>query len=178
MNRTFLDELTVRHQEASRAFQIAQAELQASQNRFNIATQKVNALAVIIREEQQRVALEAAAEAARQPKLAIMDVSATASPTEAPSETLPTTAPEPAPEPEDLNKTDLIRTVLSQHPKGITANEIWKELKNSQISNAYVHSVLHRLKKRGQVSRRLGKYVLKSPQPEEVAAQNGLVETN
>ncbi len=177
---SILDELKVRHHEAGKAFQLAQAELQASQNRFNIASQRLNALAVVLRDEQQRVAQEEVAEAARQHKfaMAVSDANITAS-TPSPSPAAPqTAAPETTAtnEPEAPNKTDLIRAVLGQHQKGISSSELWKELKDPQISSAYVHSVLHRLKKRGQVSRRLGKYFLKVPQPEEVAAQNGVVD--
>jgi hypothetical protein len=186
---TFLDELTVRHQEASRELQAAQVQLQFAQNKFNQASQRTNALAVILAGEQQRIAREQALERARVAAARIIapmaenashPASTPAPP--APEALVPTpAATQPVASDTDApTKTELVRAILGRHPKGITPNELWKQLKNPQISSVYVHSVLHRLKERDEVGRRNHKYFLKTPQPhaEEVAAQNGVVEMN
>ncbi len=61
----------------------------------------------------------------------------------------------------------MIRSVLRQHPNGITPAEIWREVKDN-VGRAYVYSVLKRLKDRKQVTERRGKYFLQIiTKPEE-----------
>ena len=60
----------------------------------------------------------------------------------------------------EVNKTDLIREVLRQHPNGMSPADVWKQVKQHQISRAYVYSVLKRLKDRKQASERRRKYYL------------------
>jgi len=68
------------------------------------------------------------------------------------------------------NKTEAVLTLLRQHSVGMTPGEIWKEME-SQINNrAYLYSVLKRLKDRGDVKERRGKYCA-IPKIEEVQNQ-------
>jgi len=79
----------------------------------------------------------------------------------------PSAAPESAAS--DVNKTELVRELLAQHPEGMTPGEVWTVLKN-QIPRAYVYSILKRLKDADEViyQRRRKKYSLRvAPKPEE-----------
>jgi hypothetical protein len=68
------------------------------------------------------------------------------------------------------NKTEAVLMLLRQHGVGMTPGEIWKEME-SQINNrAYLYSVLKRLKDRGEVKERRGKYCA-IPKIEEVQHQ-------
>jgi hypothetical protein len=74
-----------------------------------------------------------------------------------------------------VNKTNLIRDVLRQHPNGITPVEVWREVKG-HIERNYVYSVLKRLKDSKQVSERRGKYYLQvMPKSEEDKEGNSIV---
>jgi|HubBroStandDraft_1064217.scaffolds.fasta_scaffold35437_2 hypothetical protein len=61
----------------------------------------------------------------------------------------------------EVNKTDLVRQLLRQHSGGMTAREVWSELK-TQISNRnYLYSILKRLRDSDEVSVKRHKYVIK-----------------
>jgi hypothetical protein len=57
----------------------------------------------------------------------------------------------------ESNKTEAVRTLLRQHANGMTPGEIWKSL-NSELNRVYLYSVLKRLKDRGDVREKRGKY--------------------
>jgi len=56
------------------------------------------------------------------------------------------------------NKTEVVRDFLRQHSTGVTPSEIWKELESQMSGRAYLYSVLKRLKDRGDVREKRGKY--------------------
>jgi hypothetical protein len=162
----FMETLKIRQQDAQRRFQAAQQKLAVAQAEAQSAQQEFNswnyALATEMRKEQQEAAAALAAKQVGPP-----------APAPAPDTTSVNASATNVPE---VNKTDLVRGVLRQHPNGITPTEIWNELKN-QVGNAYIYSVLKRLKDRDEAAKkRGGKYYLKHPQSEEVSAQNGVVQ--
>jgi len=173
MDNSYIETLRARQQEATRKLVLAQQNLQHAQNAFNIASQQATSWNVVLSAEMQRLqqeaALEAAVEAVSKSQVA---------PSPEPSQPITASVSESGtPGAPEISKTELVRGVLRQHPNGITPNEITMELKN-QVSNAYVHSVLHRLKDR-EVTKRRGKYFLKQnpqPQSEDVAVHNGVVQ--
>jgi hypothetical protein len=71
----------------------------------------------------------------------------------------------------EINKTDMVREILRQHPAGITPTEIWKEVKNQMSHRAYLYSILGRLKDRDEVLVRRKKYfpkaIAKTPEGEK-----------
>jgi hypothetical protein len=70
----------------------------------------------------------------------------------------------------ESNKTEAVRMLLRQHTSGMTPGEIWKNLQ-SQVSNrVYLYSVLKRLKDRGDVRVKRGKYYF-NLKPEENESQ-------
>jgi hypothetical protein len=175
MENTFIEMLRQRHQEAAKRLQLAQAKLQAAQADFNLAAQQNNSWQVAVTAEIQRVQQDAAAQEAEQRSIDVHPAAETPKPTVA-SALPPSTSTPPPPE---INKTELVRDVLRQHPNGVTPVDISKELKN-QVTVAYVHSVLYRLKDREEIGRkRGGKYYLKQqPQPghtEEPIEQDGAI---
>jgi hypothetical protein len=72
----------------------------------------------------------------------------------------------------DVNKTELIREVLRQHPAGMTPKEIRIALKD-EVSRDYVYAVLKRLKDRDQIvfQRKKRKYFMRVPQKGEESKQ-------
>jgi len=68
----------------------------------------------------------------------------------------------------DINKTDMVRELLRQHPAGITPTDLWKQVKTRMTHRAYLYSILKRLKDKDEVMVRRGKYIAKMvPKPEE-----------
>jgi hypothetical protein len=61
----------------------------------------------------------------------------------------------------EVNKTDMIRDILRQHPAGMTPAELWKAL-NGQVARDYVYAVLKRLKDREEVAYKRKKYSLRA----------------
>jgi hypothetical protein len=133
-------------EEATKAFQVAQQALQIAQTNFNIWN---SAFQIELREEQQR---KASAEANQLP--------------------LPAPKPEPLPAiaedvevgddaSEAINKTDVVRHLLHDHPAGMTAIEIWKQVGSMFKHRPYLYSVLKRLRDRDEVVMRRKKYCLK-----------------
>jgi len=76
----------------------------------------------------------------------------------------------------DVNKTDLIRGQLQQHPAGMTPAEVWRAVKAQVPQRSYVYSVLKRLKDREQVTTRRGKYYLRAASKLEEAKQEVVVQ--
>lgn len=70
----------------------------------------------------------------------------------------------------EINKTQLIREVLQQHPAGIKPVGVWIQVKD-RIARPYVYSVLSRMKEKKQVNEKRGKYFLvpipKAEDPEQ-----------
>ena len=162
-----LEELRNRHQvaqsrlaETTQIFQHTQQALTAAQANFQKATQA-------LQNAQQQfqawtVALNTVAneEAARQKvieesqlQLPATDVSPVI---EEPS--VPEIVSEAA---EPINKTDIIRVLLKQHPTGMTPLEIWSSVKDQFKHRAYLYSVLKRLTDREELCIKRGKYALK-----------------
>ena len=69
-------------------------------------------------------------------------------------------------------KTELIRELLRQHPQGMTATEIWTELRDRLRHRAYLYNVLKRLEKNEGLSCRRDKYAFRTV-PQESRDQEG-----
>lgn len=136
----FVDELKARMAEAQKRLQAAQQEMQVAQAKYQAVAQEFNSLQFLLGSENAKLQQQS-----NQPAL------------DAP--------PQQA---ADLNKTDMIRGLLRQHPAGMTPSEIWKEVKGQLSHRAYLYSVLKRLKDKDEVIVRRGKYISKiMPKPEE-----------
>ncbi len=162
----FIENLRVRHQDAAKHLQLAQQKFNLAQAELQGAQQEYNSWTYAFQTETRKAQMEAAA-------------AATAKQVGPPAPASNAAAPAPiADVSEVINKTNLVRGVLRQHPDGITPNEIWKELKTQIGDHAYIYSVLKRLKDREEIAkRRGGKYYVKHQQsPEENATQNGVVQ--
>jgi hypothetical protein len=145
---TFVDELKARHVEAHKRLQAAQLEMQAAQGKLNAIAQEFNSLQFLLNSENAKLA-----------------------PQDNATEPAAQRTPVPA-QPADLNKTDMIRELLKQHPTGMTPSEIWKEVKGQLAHRAYLYSILKRLKDRDEVFMRRKKYIPKMVQkPEEGSHQ-------
>jgi hypothetical protein len=187
MESNFIETLKLRQQEAAKRLHVAQVKLQAAQSEFNLAAQYANSWNVAIAAEMQRVQQEKAEEEAQAAaERAESTVSAESTQPKSGDELLnnlraavgkpvsdtPAAAPPNTP---DINKTTLVRDVLSRNPNGMRPYEIRKEL-NNQLTAAYVHSVLHRLMDRDEVGKKRGKYYMKQPHPQEVAGHNSVAQ--
>jgi len=144
------DQLQMRVAESKERLDKAEKEFKIAQLAFQTAQQDHNvwnlALQAEVRDEQRK--------------------NASASEQQLP---LPTVKPQPAaivaPEQpvdssEVLNKTDIVRNLLKQHPTGMSAVDIWKEVGAQFNHRPYLYSVLKRLRDREEVIRRRSKYCL------------------
>jgi type II secretory pathway pseudopilin PulG len=163
-----LAEAQKRLAETTQALQVAQQAQQAAQHNFNVWNM---ALQIEQRDEQRRVA------AATEKQLS-----------------LPATQPESKPQPksdseleledfvdavlsedasEGVNKTDTVRDLLRRHPTGMTAVDIWAEVRSDFKHRPYLYSVLKRLRDREEIIKRRGKYCLKLiPKTQEAQDQS------
>ena len=153
--------------ETSQLFQAAQQAQQLAQHNFNVWNM---ALQVEQRDEQLRQAQ--ATEKQLQLPTAGSKAEANATTVAISPVTTPDT-PEPADNTDALNKTDIVRSLLRQHPTGMSAVELWKEVKAQFNHRPYLYSVLKRLRDRDEIVRRRNKYCLTSisRSPEEAKEQ-------
>jgi hypothetical protein len=151
----FLETLKERHADAQRRLQLSQARLQAFQNEHNVLVQEANGWAHALNAETRREQLE-------------VQRRQSASPTLTPEILPPATVKENTnnhvlmPPPAGINKTQLIRNVLQQHPSGMKPVAVWLQVRD-QVDRAYVYSVLSRMKEKKQVKESKGKYFLPKP---------------
>ena len=172
-----LEELQTRAAEAKKKLDEATVAFQAAQATQNQALQNYNvwslALQIETREEQQRQA------AATEKQLPLPNTSTTGK--EAP--VIVTSGPDDecfvvdaVDQLESLNKTDIVRNLLRQHPDGMAATEIWKQVHSQFQHRPYLYSILKRLRDRDEVTKRRGKYFLKlASKVEEVKEQHSVV---
>lgn len=151
--------------EAQKKFAYAQQVQQYAQYQVNTWTAAVN--------------IETQAEDARQ-KAAAISAKTADTPLLESGKQAPTPAPQTpteSQEAKEINKTDIVRDVLRQHPAGLTPSDLWKQVKGQFTNRAYLYSVLKRLKDRDEVTTRRGKYLLKSvPKVEEHKQQSEVVQ--
>jgi type II secretory pathway pseudopilin PulG len=69
------------------------------------------------------------------------------------------------------NKTEAVRELLRQHPGGMAPNEIWKYLQSQIHNRVYLYSILSRLKDRGVVKEKRGKYYYIEENQSQAVAQ-------
>ena len=162
MTDLFFEELKIRHADAQKRMQQAQIETQQAQTKFQTVAQEFNSLTLLLNVELAKQKTIAAAEESSQ---------GTAPAPEGSSTQPPLAQSEPAAE---IGKTDMIRQLLSQNPGGLTPTEIWKHVKTRMSHRAYLYSVLKRLKDKGEIIQRRGKYIAKIMpiKPEEEKDQN------
>jgi len=137
----FLNELKYRLQDAQRRLQAAQQDSQAAQAKLNAVAQEFNSLQFLVNAETAKQSQSAGSATPPTPVTPSAQTTLSQSP--------------------ELNKTDLIRGLLRDHPAGMTPTEIWRLVKGQITHRAYLYSVLKRLKDRDEVSVRRGKYVPK-----------------
>lgn len=149
-------------------FQAAQQRLTATQAEFQLALQEFQAYQTLVNVENRK----------RQPNLPAN----AAPPLPPPSPNMPQTAVIPAhvvhrpnvvthvvsngsmsaPPVEEnkseVNKTELVRELLRQHPNGMTPVEIWGHVHSQFGNRVYLYSVLRRLKDKGDAREKRGKY--------------------
>jgi hypothetical protein len=162
----FLDTLKERLAVAQQRLQTAQQKLNHAQAEHQSAMTDYsswqNAVAAETRRENPNIAVEqmVLSQQPGQPPRLVRQVFHPMAPQ--PTATQPNVA-QPAQSPhshdDEVNKTDLIRSVLRQNPNGIRPADIWKQVKEN-VGRAYVYSVLNRLKQKREVSERRGKYFL------------------
>lgn len=159
--RARLAEAQKRLAEATVKFQAAQAALQGAQHNHNVWHM---ALQVEQRDESilQAKAIEK--------QLPLPTTTQKADPIAAPIAA--DAAEHPADNSEATNKTDVVRNLLRQHPAGMSAVEIWKEVGAQFNHRPYLYSVLKRLRDRDEIVKRRTKYCLVViPKAEEAKEQ-------
>jgi hypothetical protein len=170
-----LDELQARVAEAKKRLDDAMAALQVAQQACTQAQHNFNvwnmAAQVEFRDEQAK---QAAAEAKQMPLPTVKTAPDAESSVINDVVDFVDAVPESS---VSLNKTDMVRDLLRQHPAGMTATEIWAEVSGQFKYRPYLYSVLKRLKDRDEITkRRTGKYCLKlATKIEEVTQQQSVV---
>jgi hypothetical protein len=165
-----LAEAQARHAEATKRFQVIHAEFSDMQKQFQAA----NAEFQSANQDMQGWAKAVEAETKRESAQSV---------TEAPQNSIPpslTALPvvdtgDGQANIEQVNKTELVREVLRNHPTGLKPVEVWKLVQGQIPNRSYVYSVLGRLKDRELVSvKRGGKYFCRAmlKTPEEVKAES------
>jgi hypothetical protein len=152
----FLEECRIRFTRVQKRVQETQAAMQAATAQYQAAMQQLNGLQILIN-----------AEIGERQRTGTMVVTVVTAPAAVP---VPAVVPKPTPvaavevpptPTTEINKTDMIRDLLREHPLGMTATEIWSEVKDRMNHRAYLYSVLSRLKDRDEVCLRRKKYILK-----------------
>jgi hypothetical protein len=67
----------------------------------------------------------------------------------------------------ESNQTQAVRQLLREHSTGMTPGEMWKELQSQLSNRVYLYSILKRLKDRGDVREKRGKYYFNLKPPIE-----------
>jgi hypothetical protein len=168
---TFLDTLkdrlaesSKRYQEVSERFKIAQTEHQNATAKLQKTQAEYTTLGQEFGSWQKAVEVET-----RKEQAAALTAGIPPSPEAEQKSSPPVSQAAIAPE---VNKTDLIREVLQQHPGGMIPADVWKAAKTHIPDRTYVYSVLKRLKDRGEISVKRGKYFFRmTPKPEEAKQQ-------
>jgi hypothetical protein len=160
---TFLETIKLRLAEAQRQHQEATAKFQRAQAEFQSIAQKLQSWQIALQTETQREQAEAALAnqdtmqqeppAKHQQNVAVTTIASAESRIDA-----------------DVNKTDLIRQQLRQHPAGMTGKELWDAVKVQISYRPYVYSVLKRLRDKQEVIVRRKKYRLVPKPGEDVDA--------
>lgn len=144
---------------ATRDFQVAQGVFQQAQQNFNIWN---GALQIELRDEQRRAAAAAENQLPLPTAPQIHKSAATQEAglkqqedfTDAPVDLVDDAR-------ENFNKTASVRNLLSHHPAGMTAVDIWNEVRADFKHRPYLYSVLKRLRDREEIIKRRNKYCLK-----------------
>jgi hypothetical protein len=155
---TFLDTIKLRLAETQREHQEATAEFQRAQAKFQTIAQRLQSWQIAFQTETQREQAEAAHanQGTKQPETPPRPVQ---------NATITIVAGN-----HDVNKTDLIRQCLRQHPAGMTGKELWDAVKIQISHRPYVYSVLKRLQDNEEVIVRRKKYRLVPKPGEDVDA--------
>jgi hypothetical protein len=144
------DELQIRVAESKERLDRAEKDFKVAQAAFQTAQQDHNvwnlALQAEVRDEQRKNA------AATEQQLPL--------PTVKPQPIAAITPEQPIDNSEALNKTDVVRNLLKEHPTGMSAVDIWKEVGGQFTHRPYLYSVLKRLRDREEVIKRRNKYCL------------------
>jgi len=148
----FLETLKHRMQEAQQKFLAAQQKLNGFQAEFQAAAQEFQAWQTLVKSETAK------------------EEQGKSSPSATPVPAIAATINNKS----EGNKTEAVRELLRQHPVGMLPGDIWKQLEPQMGKRAYLYSILKRLKDRGDVRERRGKYFL-NPKP-EVNQGQGMVQ--
>jgi hypothetical protein len=159
----FLENLKARHAEAQKRFLAKQAHLNAVNAEYQTVAQEFNAWQTLLtletRKEQGDNTVNVSATVVVSPQ----------------RPSLPSSTPSNTGTAAEVNKTEIVRDLLRQNSSGLTPTEIWRQVKTQIPHRPYLYSVLKRLKDRGDVTEKRGKYLFKfSPKVGE-AKEQGLV---
>jgi hypothetical protein len=159
----FLENLKARHAESQKRFLAKQAQVNTMNQEFQVVAQEFNAWQTLLNLETRK---EQAGEA---PPIVVQSTGQIT--TGANSATGPATPSRST----DVNKTEIVRELLRQNSSGMTPGEIWKQaqIKAQFRHRPYLYSVLKRLKDRGDITEKRGKYVFKfSARPDDSKEQS------
>jgi hypothetical protein len=156
------DELQIRVAESKERLDKAEKDFKVAQAAFQTAQQDHNVWSLALQAEARDEQRKNAAATERQLPL----------PSVKPQSVAAVVSEQPIDNSEALNKTDVVRNLLRQHPTGMSAVDIWKEVGAQFNHRPYLYSVLKRLRDRNEIVKRRNKYCLTViPKVEEVKEQ-------
>jgi hypothetical protein len=155
----FLEEIKSRLEDAQKRFQATAQALQAAQQQHQAVSQEVGSLQYLLQVETRKTQ------------------GADATTTDSPQAIRTIHTAIASADRGEVNKTELVRDALRQHPNGLLAVDIWKSVSGQIKHRPYFYSILKRLRDEGEVLQRRSKYILKiSAKPEEDKEQAGMVQ--
>jgi len=186
-DNNFLETIKMRVSDAQRRWTEAQHKLQVAQQEFQTAQMEFSNWQGVLNAEMRHLGIAQPVQPARplpqpqariitvgQPQQAVVQTPPIPTPTPPATAQPTTTQPNsPSGQQSEVNKTELIRELLQQHPAGMSPLEIWTALKD-EVTRDYVYAVLKRLKDRNQIvfQRKRRKYFMRVPQkPEDTKEQ-------
>jgi hypothetical protein len=178
-----VNESKLRLDAATKDFQFIQAILQQAQQTFNIWN---SALQAEMRDEQRKIAAATENQLPLPTSMPNLNVALETKTKQDEGLVVDVQPPKPKPvslnpdtfivDPTDdttgFNKTAAVRDLLREHPAGMTAVDIWNEVKADFNHRPYLYSVLKRLRDREEIVKRRNRYFLKLiPKTQEVEDQ-------
>jgi hypothetical protein len=145
----FLETLKLRLDEAQKRLQGAAAKFQVAQVEHQNAVQEFNSWQLAYQNELRREG--------NPPPLPVQE-----------NQKVNIPARVPQSDPSEVNKTEIVRSLLKQNPGGITPTDLWAAVNARITHRPYLYSVLKRLNDKGEIFKKRGKYFPKmTPKTEE-----------
>jgi leucyl aminopeptidase len=149
----FLEDLKARMADAQKRLQAAAMALQTAQQQHQAVAQEFGSLQYLFQIETRKAQ-------GNSPNAISQAIVTTTRHVQAPQQDHQDHA--------EINKTKIVRQILQEHPNGMEPNDLWKAVSNQIAYRPYLYSILKRLRDKGDVFKKRGKYFPRiTPKPED-----------